>query len=219
MSKYVQSGRMSLVDPREFLSRNDSAAAGRGVALESVLELISAEDWGVPGWSRSQMYDVVNWWKCCFKKSSFEESWYVSCGGFFVSNLFSNNIRGACIVTKILLKSDFLKRDPFMRISFSTKSKSPRCEGKVVWSCSVLRARPHQFSKPALAFWGGKVEDVYTRIYIYVICFIYCEKSLFIKYFSGCSCSVLQIEPQQENRLSSKLGRNFGGGNILRKNL
>ena len=35
---------MSLVDPREFLSRNDSAAAGRGVALESVLELISAED-------------------------------------------------------------------------------------------------------------------------------------------------------------------------------
>ena len=36
--------KMSLVDPREFLSRNDSAAAGRGVALESVLELISAED-------------------------------------------------------------------------------------------------------------------------------------------------------------------------------
>ena len=38
--------KMSLVDPREILSRNDSAAAGRGVALQSVLELISAEDWG-----------------------------------------------------------------------------------------------------------------------------------------------------------------------------
>ena len=53
-SKCVRSGRMSLVDPREFLSRNDSAAAGgRGVALQSVLELISAEDWGVQGWSPS----------------------------------------------------------------------------------------------------------------------------------------------------------------------
>ena len=194
-SKCVQSGRMSLVDPWEFLSRNDTAAARRGVALQSVLELISAEAWGFKvgpisqsslavkfSWGTNQkgtegglvlipnVWYIVKWRKCCFKKSSFEESWYVSCGGFFVSNLFSKNIRGACIVTKMLLKRCFLKWDCYMRISFSIRSKSPRCEGKVLWSCSVLRARPQQSSKPALGFWGGKVEDVR------VICFIYCEK-------------------------------------------
>ena len=38
------------------------------------------------------------------------------------------------------------------------------------------------------------------------------------KHFSGSSCSVFRIEAQLENHLSSKLGRNFGGGGILRKN-
>ena len=57
---YVQSGRMSSVAPWEILSRNDSAAAGgRGVALQSVPELIRAEDRGVPGWSLSQMHDAM----------------------------------------------------------------------------------------------------------------------------------------------------------------
>ena len=44
MSKRVQSRSLSLVDPRESLSRNNTAAGTQGVAPESVLELISVEE-------------------------------------------------------------------------------------------------------------------------------------------------------------------------------
>ena len=44
MSKRVQSRSLSLVDPRESLSRNNTAAGTQGVALQSVLKLISVEE-------------------------------------------------------------------------------------------------------------------------------------------------------------------------------
>ena len=66
-------GSMWLVDPHESLSRNDTAAADtQGAAPQSVLQLISVEEhWGVPGWSGSQIYDKVKWWKRCVKKVFF----------------------------------------------------------------------------------------------------------------------------------------------------
>ena len=42
----------------------------------------------------------------------------------------------------IWVKSAFLKLDTYMRVNFSTKIKSTRCEGKVDWSCSPDKKVP-----------------------------------------------------------------------------
>ena len=72
---------------------------------------------------------------------------------------------------------------------------------------------PSNLQSQPLVFEVGR-----SRMYMLYVSYIV-RKILVKEHPSGCSCSVLQIEPQQENHLSSKLGRNLGGGNILRKNL
>ena len=67
---------------------------------------------------------------------------------------------------RCLLYCAFLKLDCYMRINFSTNVGSARCEGKVDWSCSVLRAKPWQetphFSKLSQRFRGGEVQNVHN---------------------------------------------------------
>ena len=68
-------------------------------------------------------------------------------------------------ISEVFLYCAFLKLDCYMRINFSTNVGSARCEGKVDWSCSVLRAKPWQetphFSKLAQRFRGGEVRNIY----------------------------------------------------------
>ena len=83
---------------------------------------------------------------------------------------FSTCSRKVSEVRKTWFGSDFIKWDPYMWVNFYSKCKSARCEGKVDWSCSGLRAKsweesPH-FSKLApQGFRGGKVRDVFIYLW------------------------------------------------------
>ena len=92
----------------------------------------------------------------------------------------------------------------------ASKSKPFRCEGKVDWSCSVLRAKPWQesphSSKLARGLTGGKVGDVYDYIlwdiywgYLYIV-----RKST-VKMLFSLFCSPVKASARKSSRYHLKV--------------
>ena len=128
------------------------SAADRKVWRLDGYNLISAERHLAPVWSKISSFSTVSidtlsnsavWKSFLFRKANtraVEEDCLLSTCSQTISEVLVLWDK----TSEYMKDSAFYNHNPCMRFNLSLKFKSLRCEGKVDWSCSVLRARRRQ---------------------------------------------------------------------------